>query len=111
MAHHARKPAGSPVEEPQGHSSAALNMADLNGAALFSSDGQEMGVVSEIIDDGSDPQVVVDVGGFLGVGAKPVTLSTTDLRFMRRDDGSIFVIAKWDQSEIGALPPFLPRFP
>jgi hypothetical protein len=48
--------------------------------------------------------VIVDVGGFLGLGAKPVALTTSQLTFMRDNDGDVHATTAWTKDQIKALP-------
>ena len=40
-----------------------------------------------LTDDGQITDVVVDVGGFLGIGEKPVAMTLTDLDILQQDGG------------------------
>lgn len=58
---------------------------DLDGAPVYDLNGEEIGEISKIIvaDDGQIDKVVIDVGGFLGIGEKPVALTFDELRITR----------------------------
>lgn len=60
---------------------------DYVGKTAFSTDGEEIGVVDEIVtaSDGSE-RVLVSVGAFLGIGAKQIAISPDELTV--REDGS-----------------------
>lgn len=52
-----------------------LSVNELLGRTVVAEDGQEVGTIGELYVDVADEptlHAVVDVGGFLGVGAKPV---------------------------------------
>lgn len=74
--------------------------AILEGAAIYDSEDNKVGTVSHM--HGS--QVVVDVGGFLGLGAKPVALETHQLDFMRDADGTVHGVTPWSKDELKELP-------
>ncbi|SHI86679.1 PRC-barrel domain-containing protein [Wenxinia saemankumensis] len=83
--------ATDPAMAPEGFTMvpvAELTAEELDGAAVISSvDGGRVGDIGELIlnDEGQITQAVVDVGGFLGIGEKPVALSFEDLSIMRED--------------------------
>ncbi len=60
---------------------AVLTSEELTGARVYDADGEWIGEVSQLIltDDGRIDAAIVDVGGFLGLGEKPVELSMDDL--------------------------------
>ena len=60
-----------------------LRASDVVGAKVETPNGDNVGEISEVIlkQDGSVNGVVVDVGGFLGVGERPVLLNWKDLQF------------------------------
>jgi len=47
---------------------------------------------------------VIDVGGFLGLGAKPVAVGVTELDFMRDEDGEVHAVTSWTKDELKKLP-------
>lgn len=54
----------------------ALTADDLQGLSVYGSNDESIGEISELVlsDNGDISQVVIDVGGFLGLGEKPVAL-------------------------------------
>ncbi|MFA8386348.1 MAG: PRC-barrel domain-containing protein [Pelagibaca sp.] len=58
-----------------------LAAEELDGAPVYDASGEEIGNISELLvdDSGQVSEVVIDVGGFLGLGEKPVAISYTDL--------------------------------
>lgn len=83
---------------------AELTEAVLNGAAIYGPGDEKIGHVSEVHGQGSTAQVIVDVGGFLGIGAKPVAVPARDLEFMRDESDSVHAITRWTKDELKALP-------
>ena len=51
-----------------------LTESNLIGAPIYGADDEKIGSVSHLHGSGPAAQVIVDVGGFLGIGAKPVAL-------------------------------------
>ena len=81
-----------------------LNAANLMDATVYGANDAKIGKVSHVHGMGMSGQVVVDVGGFLGMGARPVALKTSQLDFMRDEDGEIHATTSWSKDEIEALP-------
>ena len=76
----------------------------LNGAVVYGAGDERIGTVSHIHGMGMDTQVVVDVGGFLGIGAKPVMIAAKDLTFVRDNLGRVHATTFWTKDQIKALP-------
>jgi hypothetical protein len=76
----------------------------LDGATVYGHDDETIGSVSHLHGSGPAAQVVVDVGGFLGIGAKPVALPLNQLEFMRGEDGEVHAVSKWSKDELKAMP-------
>ena len=81
-----------------------LNEENLVDAVVYGAEDQKIGTVSHVHGMGSAAQVIVDVGGFLGIGAKPVALSTSQLKFMRDEDGDVHAATSWTMEQVKALP-------
>jgi hypothetical protein len=72
----------------------------LEGATVYGRDDETIGSVDHV--HGS--QVVIDVGGFLGIGAKPVAVSASDLDFMRDEDGDVHAVTSWTKDQLKDMP-------
>jgi hypothetical protein len=81
-----------------------LNEATLLDAAVYGPNDEKIGTVSHVHGVGSATEVIVDVGGFLGIGAKPVALTSTQLNFMRDEDGDVHATTSWTKDQIKELP-------
>jgi hypothetical protein len=77
---------------------------NLVGATIYGPGDEKIGKVAHLHRVGADAQVVVDVGGFLGIGAKPVALSVDQLNFMRDNDGRVHATTPLTKDEMKALP-------
>lgn len=51
----------------------------LEGATIYGPEDEKIGSVAHAHGTGAAAQVVIDVGGFLGIGAKPVAVPVADL--------------------------------
>ena len=68
----------------------------LEGATIYGPGDEKIGSVSHL--HGS--QIIVDVGGFLGIGAKPVAVDVTQLEFMRDEDGDVHAVTNWTKDQL-----------
>lgn len=78
-----------------------LTPAILEGAAIYGADDHKVGKVDHL-HGGSI--VVIDVGGFLGMGAKPVSVPLSDLHFMRDDKGEVHAVTTWTKDQLEKMP-------
>ena len=69
----------------------SLTSEDLVGTAVYGADDNWVGEISELAltESGEVEAVVIDVGGFLGIGEKPVALSMDQIQ-LRRGEGGMF---------------------
>lgn len=81
-----------------------LNEENLAGAAIYGPDEERIGTVSHIHGDGGHVKVIVDVGGFLGIGAKPVSLDLGRLDVMRDENGIVHATVYMTKDELKTLP-------
>ena len=81
-----------------------LTEAVLNSATIYGPGDEKIGSVSEVHGQGSSARVIIDVGGFLGIGAKPVAVPASDLSFMRDEDGTVHAVTSWTKDQLKALP-------
>jgi PRC-barrel domain len=83
---------------------AEINEANLMGATIYDPNDEEIGTVAHVHGIGPATKVVVDVGGFLGIGAKPVALDANQLNFMRDEDGVVHATTSWTKDQVADLP-------
>lgn len=81
-----------------------LNEATVKGAKVYGPDDHHIGDVSHFHGAGPNSQVVVDVGGFLGLGAKPVALDVSALNFMRDENDKVHATTAMTKDELKSLP-------
>lgn len=81
-----------------------LTEANLLDAVVYGADEMKIGRVAHVHGMGPTMQVIVDVGGFLGIGAKPVALTSNQLVFMRNEDGAVHATTTWTKEQVMALP-------
>jgi hypothetical protein len=81
-----------------------LTPSILEGASIYDAEDHKVGTVSHIHGSGPASQIVVDVGGFLGIGAKPVAVAASDLDFMRDEHGDVHATTNWTKASLKAMP-------
>jgi hypothetical protein len=69
----------------------SITTDELVGTTVYGSDDNWVGEIGELAltEDGQIEAVIVDVGGFLGIGQKPVALSMDQIQ-LRRGEGGLF---------------------
>ena len=82
----------------------ALTEDTLKDAVIYDRNDETVGTISRLFGSGPAAQVVVDVGGFLGIGAKRVTIAVNQLEFMREEAGDVYAITALTKDEVKALP-------
>ncbi len=81
-----------------------LNASAVEGANVYGPDDNDIGNVSHLHGTGPSAQAIVDVGGFLGLGAKPVALEASQLNFMRDENGKIHATTTMTKDQLKNLP-------
>jgi hypothetical protein len=81
-----------------------LTADTLDGATIYGPGDEQIGSVSHIHGAGTTAEVIIDVGGFLGIGAKPVAVPVSELDFMRDDDGNVHALTNWTKDQLKAMP-------
>lgn len=76
----------------------------LAGATVYGADDDKVGKVDHVHGAGAGSTVIIDVGGFLGIGAKPVAVPLSDLDFMRDEDGDVHALTSWTQDQLKEMP-------
>lgn len=87
-----------------------LTTKKLIGAPLYGEADASIGKVSDLIlnADGQITDVVVDVGGFLGMGSKPVALKLSDLTVLREEDGDdLWVYVSQTKDQLKTMPDYV----
>lgn len=79
----------------------------LKDAVIYGADDHKVGSVSHLHGSGPASQVVIDVGGFLGIGAKPVAVPMTSLDFMRDEGGEVHAVTSWTKDRLKEMPEHL----
>lgn len=86
-----------------------LTSDKLTGARVYDANDDWIGDVSNLViaEDGKITQAVIDVGGFLGIGQKPVAVDLTDVDILRNKKGNeVRVYLSKTKAELEAMPDF-----
>lgn len=85
----------------------ALTAEDLTGESVWGPDGDRVGEVGEVVldDQMKVSGIVIDVGGFLGIGEKPVELSPEMVQ-VTSDDAGVTLNVALTEAELEQLPEF-----
>lgn len=81
-----------------------LTDAVLAKAPVYGPGDEKIGTISHVHGMGADAGVVIDVGGFLGIGAKPVLIDLTQLDVMRDEDGEVHAVSMYSKDQLKSLP-------
>lgn len=81
-----------------------LTEAILTDAKVYGPDDETIGTISHLHGAGENAQAVVDVGGFLGIGSKPVMVNVHELDVMRDENGNVHAVSHWTKDDLKALP-------
>ncbi|SPH23487.1 hypothetical protein DEA8626_02550 [Defluviimonas aquaemixtae] len=86
-----------------------LTAERLTGAPAYDANDEWIGEISELVlsDDGQVTHGIIDVGGFLGIGEKPVELEIGQIDILRESDGGdVRVYVPMTREELEALPDY-----
>ena len=73
----------------------------VQGATVYGVGDEKIGTIDHLHGHNS---AVIDVGGFLGIGAKPIAVPLTDLDFMRDDGGTVHAVTSWTKDKLKEMP-------
>jgi sporulation protein YlmC with PRC-barrel domain len=85
-----------------------LSAEDLIGSAVYSPNDETIGEVGDVLftPEGEIEAVVVDVGGFLGIGEKPVAVQFDALNVQKAEDGDLRLMVNASQEQLTNAPAY-----
>jgi len=88
--------------------SGEVKAEDLVGTIVYGANDENIGEISDIVLhlDGKVDSMIVDVGGFLGVGEKPVAVGFDNLAFMTDKDGKKYLYTNFTKEQLEAQPAY-----
>ncbi|MBE0580372.1 PRC-barrel domain-containing protein [Devosia sp.] len=89
---------------------AGLTAEDLRGIGVYGINDEQIGTIGDVIanPDGSFDAVIVDVGGFLGLGAKPVAVGYDNLVFSADTFGNRYLFLNTTREQLETQPAYDP---
>jgi sporulation protein YlmC with PRC-barrel domain len=75
---------------------------DLMDTTVYGANDENIGEISDVVlnKDGKVDAVVIDVGGFLGMGEKKVAIAFDKLQFMADKDGKKYVYTPFTKEQL-----------
>jgi sporulation protein YlmC with PRC-barrel domain len=85
-----------------------IRASELVGAEVTNPQGESIGEINEVVlgADGAAQGLVIDVGGFLGVGERRVMVNWSDVTIRSEDNGTLEVATMLDKPGIESLPEY-----
>lgn len=85
-----------------------LRADDLIGSTVYGANDNSIGNVGDILltEEGSFDAIIVDVGGFLGMGTREVALGLDQVEFMRDQNENWYVYTGYTQDQLEAAPEY-----
>lgn len=92
------------TEMPAGEISAD----NLVGTTVYGAEDANVGEIGDVVlsPDGNVDAVIIDVGGFLGIGSKPVAVGMDNLSFMTDQDGTKYLYTQFTKEQLEAQPAY-----
>jgi len=86
---------------------AELNAANLEGITVYGPQDDNVGTISHLHGHGAETLVIIDIGGFLGIGTKAVALRLSELDVMREENGEVHATTALTRDNLDAMPEHL----
>ncbi|WP_206455277.1 PRC-barrel domain-containing protein [Aurantimonas marina] len=85
-----------------------LTADKLMGTTVYGPNDQTVGEIGDIAlsKDGKVDAVIVDVGGFLGIGEKEVAVAMDNLQFMQDANGSLYLYTQFSEEQLKSQPEY-----
>jgi sporulation protein YlmC with PRC-barrel domain len=84
-----------------------LRTEDLVGTTVYGANDEMIGEIGDVVLEGEKvDSIIVDVGGFLGVGEKEVAVAMDNLAFMTDADGNTYLYTGFTKEQLDAQPAY-----
>ena len=85
-----------------------ISANDLMGTTVYDTQSRNVGEVADVIvtQDGQLDAVVIDVGGFLGIGEKPVALAFDSLDIRRDENDQLAAFTSFTEEQLNNAPEY-----
>lgn len=96
---------GQIVAQPEGTFSAS----ELMGQPVYSAEGEDIGKISDLLlsEDHRLVGVVIGIGGFLGIGEKPIAVEIERLSRVSTQEGAEELVLNYTRAELEQAPEFV----
>ncbi|UYQ73574.1 PRC-barrel domain-containing protein [Pelagibacterium flavum] len=100
--------AASDFDSMEAVATADISADELTGTAVYGAGDEEIGSIGDILlsEDGTVDAVIIDFGGFLGIGTKPVAVAFDNLTFVRDENGGLLLRTPLTAEELEAAPEY-----
>ncbi|WP_187968373.1 PRC-barrel domain-containing protein [Aquibium microcysteis] len=85
-----------------------LTAENIIGSTVYGNNEENVGEVGDLVmsQDGQIDAVIIDVGGFLGIGEKEVAVGMDNLEFMLDENGNRYLYTPFTQEQLEAQPAY-----
>ncbi|WP_292897850.1 MULTISPECIES: PRC-barrel domain-containing protein [unclassified Nitratireductor] len=85
-----------------------IRTEELTGTTVYGANEENIGEIGDVIisQDGKVDAIIVDVGGFLGIGEKEVAIGMDNLAFMSDGNGSLYLYTEFTEEELEQQPAY-----
>lgn len=85
-----------------------VSVDELTGTTVYGSGDENIGSIGDVIlsDSGEVDAVIIDFGGFLGMGTKPVAVGFDNLTFLRDQNGDLVLRTTLTREQLEAAPEY-----
>jgi sporulation protein YlmC with PRC-barrel domain len=85
-----------------------LTAENVIGSTVYGANEENVGEVGDLVlsQDGKIDAVILDVGGFLGIGEKEVAIGMDNLEFMLDENGNRYLYTPFTQEQLEAQPAY-----
>ncbi|MGN6585065.1 MAG: PRC-barrel domain-containing protein [Rhizobiaceae bacterium] len=85
-----------------------ISANDLIGTRVYGANDADLGSISDVVlnKDGKIDAIVVDVGGFLGMGSKKVAIGMTNLQFLADKNGKKYLYTPLTKDQLQKQPAY-----
>lgn len=83
---------------------AGIRAEDFVGTTVYGANDENVGEIGDVIlsQDGNVEAVIIDVGGFLGIGEKEVAVSMDNLAFLSDENGNMYLYTSFTKEQLEA---------
>jgi sporulation protein YlmC with PRC-barrel domain len=99
---------GAPPQDATAVDINTVSANDLKNTTLYDANNQNVGEVGDVIlnKDGKIDAVIVDIGGFLGIGEKPVAIAFDDLVIRKDQNNKLYAFTKLTKEQFDSAPQY-----